>query len=255
MRERLSKFLARCGVASRRKAEAIVKSGRVTVNNCKVLEPYYEIDSLTDSVTLDDIAISVTDRRKIYVALNKPPEYMSDLADPKGRRIARDLIPISARIYPVGRLDFASEGLIIFTNDGYFANTLLHPSHHFEKEYLVKLQGTLTSAEIGKLVSGRRFEGVLYKLQAVRFAYTTHKNSWYVMTAIEGRNRMIRKLAESLGHRVLKLRRVRIGPVALGSLKPGQFRHLTRNEINAILTRAPQGVVDKIGTEWTAGKS
>lgn len=236
MIERLSKFIARSGVASRRKAEAIIANGRVKVNNETVLEPFHDIDPDKDHVIVDDVIISA-DRaqKKFYVALHKPRGYLSDLADAKGRPLARDLITIPGRLYPVGRLDFASEGLIIFTNDGDFAQKVLHPRNQIEKEYLVKMQRPLHPREIELLTTGRRIEGMMYRLCSVRLASLTEKNGWYIITATEGRNRLIRRLAESVGHYVLRLRRVRIGPVMLGSLRPGMYRHLTRVEVEQIL--------------------
>lgn len=222
-------------MASRRKAEAIIAGGRVKVNNETVLEVFREIASDKDHVTIDNISVSNKPAKQLYIALYKPPGYMSDLKDPEGRSLARDLIPITGRLYPVGRLDYSSEGLIIYTNDGNFAQRTLHPRYQLEKEYLVKVQRPLTAAELERLTTGRRIEGVVYRLRSVKLATITPRNAWYVMTATEGRNRMIRKLAESIGHRVLRLRRIRIGPVVLGGLRPGMWRHLRPKEIEQIL--------------------
>lgn len=138
-------------------------------------------------------------------------------------------------MYPVGRLDYDSEGLIIFTNDGDFAQKVLHPKNGIEREYLVKLRRPLGPDELKAITGGRYFEGVLYKLESVRLATITEKNAWYRVIAKEGRNRLIRKLADSVGHQVLRLRRVRVGPVSLGNLKPGQYRFLTAFEVRSIL--------------------
>lgn len=235
--ERLSRFLSRKGIASRRKAETIVRDGLVKVNRRTVLDPFYEIDPEKDVVTVSGHTVAAVPLTKLYIALNKPPGYISDLADPKGRPLARALIPVETRLYPVGRLDYASEGLIIFTNDGDFANTVLHPRYQIIREYEVKLQRPLAPQEIQALTTGRRFEGVLYRLRSAKLRGLTQKNAWYVMTATEGRNRLIRKLAESLGHRVLRLRRVSIGPIRLGNLKPGQYRYLTSHEVKRLLDR------------------
>jgi 23S rRNA pseudouridine2605 synthase len=231
----LSKFLARNGVASRRKAEAMVKSGLVKVNNHEVLDSYYQVDVEHDRVSINNVPISRVPPVKIYIALNKPSGYISDLADPKGRLLARDLIPIEGRLYPVGRLDFASEGLILFTNDGDFANKVLHPRNEVEREYHVKLQRPLNPSEVEKLTAGRRIDGVFYRVRSVALLSLTRKNAWYTVKATEGKNRMIRRLADSLGHGVLRLRRVRIGPVRLGMLKAGQYRHLTPLEVQRLL--------------------
>lgn len=222
-------------MASRRKAEAIILSARVKVNNETVLEAFREIDPDRDHITVDNISISNKPPKHLYIVLHKPAGYISDLKDPKGRSLARDLIPISTRLYPVGRLDYTSEGLIIYTNDGEFAQKVLHPRYQLEKEYLVKIQRPLNTVELERLTTGRHIEGVLYRLRTVKVASITQKNAWYVMIATEGRNRMIRKLAESIGHRVLRLRRVRIGSVMLGSLRPGMWRHLRPIEVEQIL--------------------
>ncbi|HAR96534.1 MAG TPA: pseudouridine synthase [Deltaproteobacteria bacterium] len=239
--ERLSKFLAVNGVASRRKAEAMIKHGLVNVNNHKIVDPYYQVDSEHDRVTVDGMPISRVPPEKVYIALNKPPGYISDLADPKGRPLARDLVPIDGRIYPVGRLDFASEGLILFTNDGSFADRVLHPRNEIEREYHVKLQRSLSPQEAEKFTIGRRIDGILYRVRSVQLLALTRKNAWYAIKATEGRNRMIRRIAESLGHAVLRLRRIRIGSVLLGKLRPGQYRHLTPREVQRLLGEGGQG--------------
>lgn len=213
----------------------MVKSGLVKINNHQVLDPYYQVDSEHDRVSINNVPISRVPPAKIYIALNKPSGYISDLADPKGRLLARDLIPIEGRLYPVGRLDFASEGLILFTNDGDFANKVLHPRNEVEKEYQVKLQRPLNPSEVEKLTAGRRIDGVFYRVRSVALLSLTRKNAWYTVKATEGKNRMIRRLADSLGHGVLRLRRVRIGPVRLGMLKVGQYRHLTPLEVQRLL--------------------
>jgi 23S rRNA pseudouridine2605 synthase len=234
LKERLSKYVARCGVASRRKAESIIRDGRVAVNNAIVLEPFSQIDSHRDNVTLDgNYIFELSDH--VYIALHKPRSFISDLADPRGRSLARDLIDISGRIYPVGRLDYESEGLIIFTNDGDFAQRTLHPRNGVEKEYLIKLRGTLSASEMAAFTEGRALEGVTYRVSSVALVSASSSHAWYRVIAKEGKNRMIRKLAMSVGHQVLRLRRVRIGPVLLGSLKEGQYRLLTSSEVRMIM--------------------
>ena len=223
--ERLSKFLARSGVASRRKAEEIIKSGRVRVNGIAALDPYHRVNPAEDEVSLDGRRVSEASR-PYYVALYKPVGYLSDLSDPKGRPLARQLIDIEASLFPVGRLDYNSEGLMIFTNDGEFANILMHPRYGVEKEYLVKLSGKLTKEEQKRMVTGVRVEGHLLRLKSITPIQETLKNTWYRVTLVEGRNRMIRRMAEAISHQVLKLKRVRINGITLGSLRPGEYRIL-----------------------------
>jgi 23S rRNA pseudouridine2605 synthase len=221
--ERLSKFLAHSGVASRRKADLVIKSGRIKVNGLTVVDPFYRVTPGVDRITLDGERISES-ARQYYVALYKPVGYLSDLTDPRGRPLARDLINIEAPLFPVGRLDYNSEGLMIFTNDGEFANNLAHPRYGVEKEYLVKLSGRLTKEEQKRMVSGVRVEGELLRLKSIVPVDETPKNTWYGVTVTEGKNRMIRKIAEAVSHPVLKLKRVRIDGILLGRLKPGEYK-------------------------------
>lgn len=231
--EKLSKFLAACGVASRRKCEQIIKEGRVKVNNIKLIDPYYELNPQSDAVTLDNH--NINPKTLLYVVLYKPRGYLSDLAYNDDRKIARNLIHISSYLFPVGRLDYHSEGLIIFTNDGNLAHTLMHPSYGIEKEYLVKFKGELSHEMLIKLKNGIMIEHHLHRLKSIRFLKPSLTNNWYGIVLTEGRNRMIRKLGDYIGHPVLKLKRVRIGPVKLGPLAPGEYRFFTTQEVNKLV--------------------
>lgn len=227
---RLSKFLANNGVASRRKSEELIRSGRVKVNGVTVLEPQYKVVSGIDKVILDGHMLDAN-LKYINIALYKPVGYISDVADPRGRRIARELIDLEGKIFPVGRLDYNSEGLMIFTNDGDFANTVMHPSHGVEKEYLVKFKGVLNSDELRKVRKGIRIEGDTYKVKSIEYAGSSIKNAWYSVIVDEGKNRMIRKIGNAVNHPVLKLKRVRIGNLRLGDLKPGKYRLFHKREL------------------------
>ena len=228
--QRLSKFLSTSGVASRRNAEEIIKSGRVFVNNIKILEPQYQVNPNDDIVTVDNKVITSV-KRHDYIALYKPVGYISDLKDPAGRKLARDLIKTRTNIYPVGRLDYSSEGLIIFTNDGDVANFVMHPKFEVEKEYHVKFKGRLDEDDFLKLKNGLLIDGVPCRIKAIKFLKSSIKNNWYIIVISEGRNRIIRKIGEQIGRQVLKLKRVRIGNIKLGDLEPGQYRFLTESEI------------------------
>lgn len=226
---RLSKFLASAGVASRRKADDIIKSGKVKVNDITVLDPYHQIDPYKDRVSIDNREIE-SNRDLVYVALYKPVGYLSDLKDTRERQLARDLVKLPGRLFPVGRLDYQSEGLMLFTNDGAFANRVMHPRYQVEKEYLAKLKGRMDERALKSAAHGLMVDGELYRFDKITLLRTETNNSWYRVIVHEGKNRMIRKLADVLNHPVLKLKRIRIGPVTLGVLKPGQFRHLTPAE-------------------------
>jgi 23S rRNA pseudouridine2605 synthase len=236
--ERLSRYLSRCGVASRRKAEAIISEGRVTVNGVKMSIPQHPVNAETDTIMVDGLPI-IRKTRHTYVALYKPTGCMSDLADDRGRPLARDLITVAGVLFPVGRLDYNSEGLIFFTDDGDFANLVMHPRYGMEKEYLMKVKGLLSGTEMAALKKGFAIEGVLHKVKDIKQLRSAVSNTWYSVIVAEGKNRMIRKLGDRIGHPVLKLKRVRIGNVELGYLKPGEFRYLTEREVNGLRRYGP----------------
>lgn len=235
--ERLSRFIARHTEFSRRKAEEAISSGRVIVNGIPVKEVWYLINPEQDRVLIDNYEIKIQTGR-LYIALNKPPGYISDLKDPKGRPLARGLIPYhDRRLYPVGRLDYNSEGLMIFTDDGDFAYKIMHPKYMIEKEYLVKLKGRLANGDMNRFIKGITINGEVYRAKSIRFIKDTIHNSWYNIVLIEGKNRMIRVLTDFIGHPVIKLKRQRIGPIRLGGLKSGSYRVLNRREVEAIFSQ------------------
>jgi 23S rRNA pseudouridine2605 synthase len=235
--QRLSKFLAHSGIDSRRKSEEIIKSGRVFVNNINILEPQYHVSPDNDIVTVDNKVVSNV-KRYNYVALYKPVGYMSDLKDPAGRKLARDLIKVKTKLFPVGRLDYNSEGLIIFTNDGNVANYIMHPKYEVEKIYHVKFKGSLDEDDFLKIKKGLLIEGIPCRIKSIKFLKSSIKNNWYKIIITEGRNRIIRKIGEQIDHYVLKLKRVRIGNIELGDLEPGQYRFLTESEIRPFKMRS-----------------
>ncbi len=217
---RLSKFLAYAGVASRRKADNLITSGKVKVNNLVVLEPFFRVTPHVDVVTVDNTIINYQVRFK-YIALYKPVGYLSDLADKQNRKLARALLTDEERLFPVGRLDYQSEGLILFTNDGAFAQRVMHPRYEVEKEYVVKLRGKLDPQDIQTAIAGLFIEGARYAFDSITLVRAEKENAWYRITIHEGKNRLIRKVAETLRHPVVRLRRVRIGQVRLGRMLPG----------------------------------
>ncbi len=240
--ERLSKFLAHSGVASRRKSEDIIASGRVKVNGRTVTDPAHGVDRVRDTVSVDNNAVRPP-AASCYVALYKPPGYLSDLADIEGknRPLARQLIRLQAPLFPVGRLDYNSEGLMLFTNDGAFANLVMHPRYEVEKEYHVKLSGALTQDHLKAAVRGLSLdEGRIYRFKAIVPLRKTEKNTWYRVIVTEGKYHHLRKVFEALSHQVMRLRRVRIDGILLGDLEPGEWRHIEPEEIKKFLRRQSQ---------------
>ena len=232
--ERLSKYLSNSGIASRRKCDDIIKSGRVKVNDITVLEPFYRILPNKDNVTVDNRTIN-TNNNPLYIALYKPVQYLSDLVSEKNRKVTRTLIPIKTYLFPIGRLDYNSEGLMLFTNDGDFANRIMHPRYGVEKEYLAKFKGIISDDLLYEIKKGLLIENSVYRVDSIKFINLSFSNSWYNIILKEGKNRMIRKIGSKIKHPVLKLKRIRIGPVKLGNLKPGEFRLLTDKERNTLL--------------------
>jgi len=231
--ERLQKILAHAGVASRRQAEQIIQEGRVTVNGTVVTELGSKADLDRDHIKVDGKLIRAP-KRLVYLALNKPDNTVTTVSDPERRTTVMDLLRgVKERVYPVGRLDYHSEGLLLLTNDGDLANALTSAATHVAKTYIVKVNGTLTADQeqafrTGVPISGKRTEPAGLKL--VHAA----RNPWYEVRLFEGRNQQIRIMFKHLGFLVEKLKRVRIGPLELGPLKPGEFRHLTELEVRKL---------------------
>ncbi|HEY3838938.1 MAG TPA: pseudouridine synthase [Bryobacteraceae bacterium] len=227
--ERLQKIIASAGVTSRRKAEELIQEGRVTVNGAVVTELGSKADIEFDHIKVDGRLLHAA-KRHVYVALNKPRNYVTTVRDPEGRPTVMDLIRVKERVYPVGRLDYASEGLLLLTNDGELANVLTSARSHVPKIYLVKVNGVLSGDQeeqfrTGVPLGGRRTAPAGLKM--IRRA----ENPWYEVRLIEGRTNQIRNMFKHFGLLVEKLKRVRIGPLDLGPLKPGEFRHLSPKEV------------------------
>jgi 23S rRNA pseudouridine2605 synthase len=230
MSMRLSKYLARNGAASRRKSEELVRRGKVKVNGIVVLEPQHKVIPGVDIILLDGLALN-PDTKYVNIALYKPVGYISDLIDVRERRVARELVDLDEKIFPVGRLDYNSEGLMIFTNDGDFANRVMHPRYCVEKEYLVKFKGILGRDAMMRMRKGIGIEGDVYKVKSIVYAGSSIKNTWYSVIVDEGKNRMIRKIGNAVNHPVLKLKRVRVGNLRLGDLRPGEYRLFNKKEL------------------------
>ncbi len=242
--ERLQKIIAAAGIASRRAAEEMITSGRVSVNGAVVSVLGARADPAIDEVRVDGRPI----RRPVehtYIALHKPPGYVSTTADERGRPTVIDLLPETLpRLYPVGRLDLESEGLLLLTDDGDLAQTLTHPRHGVEKEYLALVRGAPTGRALARLSAGVMIDGRPTAPASIRVIdrreglHGRPDELWLRIAIREGRNRQVRRMCEAVGHPVVRLRRVRIGPLKLGDLAPGDWRRLTKREVAALRTAA-----------------
>ena len=255
--ERLQKIIAAAGVASRRKAEEFITSGLVSVNGQVVSELGSKADPERDHIRVNGKLLHGPERH-IYLLMNKPKGYVTTLKDPEGRPTVMDLLRgVGARVYPIGRLDYASEGLLLLTNDGELAHTLMKAASHVPKTYLVKVAGVPAPDSLAKLREGifirsergrkartniGRPKAGPTKMQRVKTAPAKINmirggdNPWLEVTLIEGKNRQIRRMFEEVGHHVEKIKRVRYGPLQL-DVHPGEFRHLTHQEVTKLKAR------------------
>ena len=227
---RLQKYMALCGVASRRKCEEIILSERVKVNGQVITKLGYKIDKDKDIVLLDDRIIK-EEENKVYIALNKPAGFLSSVTDDRGRKTIIDLVPVQERIYPIGRLDYDSCGLILLTNDGEIYNKVIHPRENIDKLYRFIINGKLTHDDIEKLENGIDIGGYVTRPCKLK-VIDEGKDSSYEIIIHEGKNRQIRRMLESAGFKVIYLERMQIGKIYLGKLSRGKYRILTNNEIN-----------------------
>jgi len=235
---RLNVYLARCGAASRRKADELIKKGAVQVNGEKVAEPFVDVKD-GDSVKLYGKLLSPAGC--VYIALNKPKGYTSTVKDRFAEKKVTDLVPPSCgNLFPVGRLDKNSCGLIILTNDGIFAQRLAHPSFQVEKEYEVVVSPVFETRHVSVLKSGITDEGEKLRAASVKPLKKLPGRSLLSIVMKEGKKREVRRMFESLGYRVIELKRVRIGGIFLGSLKPGRYRILTAKEIGSAKVFHPE---------------
>ncbi len=229
---RLQKIIARSGFASRRKAEELIQHGLVTVNGETVTTLGTKVDPVVDHIKVEGRHLK-SRPPDMFLMLNKPLGYISTLHDPAGRPTIKALVPKpSIRLFPVGRLDYDSEGLLLLTNNGDIAQACLHPAHHVHKTYLVKIKGILEEPEIQKLRHGLMLEDGPTAPAKVKKAGKAAANSWVEITIHEGRKHQVKRMFEQIGHPVIRLKRVQFGPLNLGTLPPGQTRYLTDKEAN-----------------------
>lgn len=236
--DRLQKIIAHAGVCSRRRAEVLIQEGRVFVNGKPVTRPGAKVDTSRDHVRVDGNRIRLHGRRT-YLLLNKPRGYLCTLSDPAGRPLVGQLIRgCPPGVNPVGRLDFNTEGLLLLTNDGEFANRISSAGPHCPKTYVAKVRGTPSRTVLARVSKGLSLDG--RKLAPCKVAVVKPgDNCWLRITLIEGRNNQIRKMLDRVGHAVIKLRRIQIGYLKDARLKPGEYRHLTRQEVTRFLDSTP----------------
>lgn len=257
--QRLQKIIAAAGVASRRKSEELIALGKVQVNGKVVTELGSKADPARDHIRVNGKLIRAAEE-KVHLLLNKPRGYVTTVSDPEGRPTVMDLVRnAGARIYPVGRLDWNSEGLLLMTNDGELAHALMRAASHVPKTYLVKVSGKPGESEIDKLRAGvtiveevrERGRAKTIKTAPARIRLVEKSkaapNPWYEVTIVEGRNRQIRRMFEQIGHHVEKIKRIRYGPLRL-DVEAGKFRRLTAQEVTA-LHRAAISTPSKIAAE------
>jgi len=257
MQERLQKILSQAGVASRRESETFIQQGRVAVNGVVVTELGTKADPDQDSITVDGKELVISEKR-VYILLYKPVGYMTTMKDPEGRPIVTDLLEgVKERVYPIGRLDYNTEGLLLLTNDGALANLLMHPSHEVDKGYLVRVSGKVSQGQMDKLAKGVQLEDGMTAPAKVLPISESENNSWISITIHEGRYRQVRRMCEAVGLSVVRLKRSRYDFLEIGELKPGEFRFLSPEEVVRLKRktgpatgRAPRktGVVARRGT-------
>ena len=230
---RINKYIALCGVASRRKAEELILAGRVTVNDEVMTELSYKVDEENDIVKVDDKLIK-EEKKLVYILLNKPEGYITTVKDQFDRPSVLDLVSdIKERVYPIGRLDYETSGLLLLTNDGDLTYKLTHPKHEVDKTYVARVKGKLTKEEIERFKTGLKIEDYTTapaKLKVIK--YDEQRDSSLLEIKIhEGKNRQVRKMCKAINHPVLRLRRSAMGKIKIGDCEIGKYRYLTEDEI------------------------
>ena len=228
---RLQKFLAKAGVASRRKSEELILKGDIKVNNITITELGTKIDPETDIIMYKDKVVT-EEEEKVYYMLNKPVGYVTTVKDEMNRKTVLDLFHgIAERIYPVGRLDYDTSGLLLLTNDGDLTYLITHPKHEIEKTYIATVRGIPTEAQLKDFRQGLIIDNWKTAKAKINIISKTNNNATLSITIREGRNRQVRKMCAAIGTRVINLTRISVGPIKIGNLKEGQYRKLTEKEL------------------------
>lgn len=234
--ERLQKYLSECSVASRRKSEELIREGKVKING-KIAEIGDKVIPGKDIVTVNGKKVSVV-KDKYYIMLNKPRGYVTTMSDELGRKCVAELVSdVGAVVYPVGRLDRDSEGLLLMTNDGEFANSVMHPRKHISKTYRVTVRSNINDSQVERLENGILLDGKMTLPSEVHILEKSAERSVFEITIYEGRNRQIRKMCEDVSLEVIRLKRNSVGPVKLGMLQPGKWRELTDDEVRKLVSQ------------------
>lgn len=231
---RINKYLALCGVASRRKSEEYIKDGKVSVNGKILTDLSYKVNLKNDIVCLNGEKLSLP-QNYVYYKLNKPKGYICTASDDRNRKTIYELVKSPVRLFSIGRLDYDTEGLIILTNDGDIAQKISHPSHETEKEYIVKIEGLIKESELAVLRAGVIENGVRMPSAKVELLDVKDGNSRISVTIHEGQNRQIRRMFDCIGKIIIMLKRVRIGNIKLGGLKRGEYKQLNQYELFDLL--------------------
>lgn len=235
---RINKYIADAGIASRRKADDLIRRGQVKVNGAVLTQPGYDVQD-GDEVSVSGQLISHTEQTKVYYMLNKPVGCITSVHDEKGRPTVMDCLQeVEERIYPVGRLDYQTSGLLFLTNDGDFAYRLTHPKHEVGKTYILRAEGSLNHRQLQRLRNGVDIGGFRTSPAQIRVLKCNKHSTVLEMTIHEGKNRQIRRMLEAVGSRVIELERVAYGNIVLGHLKPGRFRRLNPSEVAYLMQKA-----------------
>lgn len=237
--ERLNRFVSRAAGVSRRTADGMIRMGRVTLQGMQAKEPGILFDPDREEVRVDGNLLVSVPEEKLYLMAYKPDKVVTTMKDKEGRSTAASLVEeLSSRVFPVGRLDYHTTGLLLFTNDGELSYKLTHPKFGVEKTYVAKLKGNPSQGKLGVLRKGISIDGVMTNPAKVNFLEAREGKAWISIRIAEGRHHQVRKMFEAIGHRVMKLRRVAVGPLELSNLEPGEWRYLTGKEIRGLFAYA-----------------
>ncbi len=227
---RINKYIASAGVTSRRKADELIEEGKVKVNGAVLMNPGYHVED-GDVVEVDGQTIR-PESKLVYYLLNKPTGYVTSTADEEGRAVVTELVPDTVRVFPVGRLDYNTSGLLILTNDGELSNKLMHPSHEFDKKYLARVQGIVSRSEAARLAKGIDIGGFVTSPAEVNLIRHDKNSTVVEITIHEGKNRQVRRMFKAINHPVEELCRVGLGKLTIGKLAVGQCRKLSPAEVD-----------------------
>jgi 23S rRNA pseudouridine2605 synthase len=234
MLERLQKIISAAGITSRRASEALILNGQVAVNGVVITELGSKADPEKDTISVDGKPLKINAQR-LYILLNKPPGYITALKDSQDRPLVTDLLKdVPERVYPVGRLDYNTEGLLLLTNDGEWANRLMHPRHEIEKEYHVRVRGKVIDQQLKRMAEGVELDDGMTAPAVVSLVKSGEQNDWISVAIHEGRNRQVRRMCEAVSLSVVRLKRIRYGALQLGTLRAGQFRCLSDAEVREL---------------------